>query len=83
MVATEVSEGADDQIRVLTDAMSGLAGMASSLKESAVQAEAVASSTEELVSGISEMAASIVITPISLPSPVVTGIAARLSRTGH
>src|SRR5687767_1386947 len=58
-ITDQVSEGADAQLRSVDSAVSGVAEMSASLKETASQAESVTASTDGLVSSINEMAASI------------------------
>src|SRR5262245_31387496 len=55
----QVSAGADDQVRSLENALSGVNQMAASLRETAGQAQSVSQSTESIVSSINETAASV------------------------
>src|SRR5688500_18486615 len=57
-IAEETGNGAESQIRSLDDAVRDIDGLTSSLKETATKSDGVTASTEELVSGVNEMAAS-------------------------
>src|SRR5580704_10459030 len=58
-MAEEVSEGAAVQMRSIDGALGSVTDLSVSLKETATQAEAVAASSESLMSSINEVAASI------------------------
>ena len=58
-IADAVFEGAAAQIRSLDEVVSGVNQMATSLRETASQAESAATSTEQLVSSVNEVSVSI------------------------
>ena len=58
-LSDQVAHGATSQVRSLDDALTGLNQMSASLGETAGQAETIATATDQLVSAVTEVSASI------------------------
>src|SRR4030095_5462337 len=58
-IADAVFEGAEIQVRSLDEAVTGVNQMATSLKQTASQADSISVSSDELVSSVNELAVSI------------------------